>query len=627
MANFDQLLAYGCLRRIVEDKEVHEPVVQVLASKDVTTDGPPRYRFMLSDGLYTYQCCILMGEPVEVLRRGQMDRLAIIKIKRFTCNSVSGKRVIVMLDVEQLHGGSQVGRKIGQPVPYNGPDQEELKPPAHLNAVAPSVGTSGSSYDSNRSWNRDSYNPQNNENVIPSERFNGEKRKKTESGYIAIKPNGNSGNTLNPSMCVPIATLTPYLANKWVIRGRIVSKSNIRTWSNAKGEGKLFSFDMMDDSASIRVTAFKAECDKFYELFQVGDVILLSRGQIKAANKTFSKLDNDYELSLSSDSILELFADDTSCPKISYNFVPINQLESYPAESIVDVAGVITSIGEVQTIMTKSTNRELKKRDLQIADQSEAQVRVTIWGEEAVSFQHAPGTVLIGRALKVSDFGGRSLGPVGGSTIQFDPQMDAVFKLKGWFDRADTSNLRSLSSSGSGGDVQSRLSGTPKPIECLTESAVRDGLTGVTVDGTIVQTGKPVVYKSCLDCNKKVTETTHRTFKCDPCNKDREEFKYRVILKAQVADHTGTTWITLFHQDLENLLNVNFNETGLCTDERTADFDSLIASLNHKRFAMALRCRIETYNERDRVNSVCNAAARYNPIEHGRRLLAALNTH
>lgn len=48
-----------------------------------------------------------------------------------------------------------------------------------------------------------------------------------------------------------------------------MNKSAIRTWSNSKGEGKLFSMDLCDESGEIRATAFKDECDKFYDLIQV----------------------------------------------------------------------------------------------------------------------------------------------------------------------------------------------------------------------------------------------------------------------------------------------------------------------------------------------------------------------
>lgn len=54
-----------------------------------------------------------------------------------------------------------------------------------------------------------------------------------------------------------------------MVRARVVSKSGIRTWSNSRGEGKLFSMDLVDESGEIRCTAFRDQCDKFYDMLEV----------------------------------------------------------------------------------------------------------------------------------------------------------------------------------------------------------------------------------------------------------------------------------------------------------------------------------------------------------------------
>lgn len=54
-----------------------------------------------------------------------------------------------------------------------------------------------------------------------------------------------------------------------MIKARVMSKTPIRIWSNAKGEGKLFSMDLCDESGEIRATAFRNECEKFYDMIQV----------------------------------------------------------------------------------------------------------------------------------------------------------------------------------------------------------------------------------------------------------------------------------------------------------------------------------------------------------------------
>lgn len=39
-------------------------------------------------------------------------------------------------------------------------------------------------------------------------------------------------------------------AFRWTIRARVTRKAPIRTWSNSKGEGRLFSVDLLDESVS-----------------------------------------------------------------------------------------------------------------------------------------------------------------------------------------------------------------------------------------------------------------------------------------------------------------------------------------------------------------------------------------
>lgn len=48
-----------------------------------------------------------------------------------------------------------------------------------------------------------------------------------------------------------------------------MNKSDIRSWNNARGEGKLFNMDLCDESGEIRATAFKDQCDAFYDKIEV----------------------------------------------------------------------------------------------------------------------------------------------------------------------------------------------------------------------------------------------------------------------------------------------------------------------------------------------------------------------
>ena len=98
----------------------------------------------------------------------------------------------------------------------------------------------------------------------------------------------------------PIDGLNPY-SNRWQIKATVTSKSEMRTFSSAKGDGSVFSLDLTDDSGEIRATAWKECADRLYSSFEVGQTYLISRGQLKMANKKFSSLNNNYEITLSFD--------------------------------------------------------------------------------------------------------------------------------------------------------------------------------------------------------------------------------------------------------------------------------------------------------------------------------------
>src|SRR6202012_3642231 len=102
----------------------------------------------------------------------------------------------------------------------------------------------------------------------------------------------------------PIDSLTPY-NHKYTIRGRVVSKSPIKSWHNQNGEGRLFSVTLADETGDIRATAFSSVgndiFDGWYALLPVGSVYTVSAPcSVKFAKKQFNNTKHDYELTFES---------------------------------------------------------------------------------------------------------------------------------------------------------------------------------------------------------------------------------------------------------------------------------------------------------------------------------------
>lgn len=107
----------------------------------------------------------------------------------------------------------------------------------------------------------------------------------------------------------------------------MTNKTPIRTYTNQKGEGKLFSVELIDNTGEIRANGFNEQVDKFYDMLQIDSVYYISRGILKTANKQYSKLDNDYEMTFSNDTVIEpCEEEDNSLPHMNFNFVTFSDL-------------------------------------------------------------------------------------------------------------------------------------------------------------------------------------------------------------------------------------------------------------------------------------------------------------
>ena len=118
--------------------------------------------------------------------------------------------------------------------------------------------------------------------------------------------------------------------------------------------------------------------------------------------------------------------------------------------------GVCRDAGEVTSIVTKTTNRKLNKREMYLVDRSGRVVACTLWGTEAEEFDGSQFPVVAVKGAKVSDFGGRSLSTTMNSVVVVNPDIKETHQLRGWFDSVgknqDAPSLSGVRGGGGGGE-------------------------------------------------------------------------------------------------------------------------------------------------------------------------------
>ncbi|XP_029923762.1 replication protein A 70 kDa DNA-binding subunit isoform X2 [Myripristis murdjan] len=586
-------LTEGAIEALSSGNNVSEPVLQLVNIRKIDGgNGPVRFRLMMSDGLHTMSSFMLSTQLNPMAENNRLAPNCVCQLKKNVTNVLKdGRRVVVILDMDVIMSAEDVGGRIGEPTPYT--DGQTKAPQSAPNPpVRPLQQHNGN--DVNRGFNRD---------------FG-----KKAPPALPATPGGGS-------KVVPIASLNPY-QSKWTIRARVTNKSSIRTWSNSRGDGKLFSMEIVDESGEIRVTGFNQEVDKFYSLIETGKVFYISKGSLKIANKQYSSLKNDYEMTLNGESTIIPCEDSSDVPMVQCDFVSIADLEARDKDAIVDVIGVCKSVDEVTRLTTKSS-REVSKRTLSLMDMSGKVVNVTLWGEEAENFDGSGQPIVAIKGAKLSDFGGRSLSASFSSTLMINPDIPEAYKLRGWYDNEghaiDGESLTEVR--GSGGANTNWKTLADVKTEHLGHGDKADYF---SCTATVVYLRKEnCLYQACpsQDCNKKVVDQQNGMFRCEKCDKEFPNFKYRLILSANIADYGDNQWVTCFQESAEAILGQNAAYLGQLKESNESAFDEIFQQANFNTFVFRNRVKLETYNDESRIKATVMDVKPVDHKEYSKRLI------
>ncbi|KAJ7286262.1 hypothetical protein C8J57DRAFT_660775 [Mycena rebaudengoi] len=552
--------------------------LQLLSIKQInsnSTTSIDRHRIIISDGQHFIQA-MLATQLNHLVQENAIRKNSIINVTKMTCNFVQDKRLLIILDLSVVE---HTDVKIGNPVNLTGPPETS----------APASGTASGSTSAQ-------HTPAPAPARAPAPVHNPPPVQQQVSA-----PNANRGSIF------PIEGLSPY-QNNWTIKARVITKGDMKTYSNQKGDGQLFNVTLMDETGEIRATAFNKVAVALYDKLVEGKVYFISRARVNIAKRQFSHLNNEYELGFEEKTVVEECHDTTNVPTVKYNFVPLAALEEQVKDSTCDVIALVKEFSETSEITSKAMNKQITKRELTLVDKSGYSVRMTLWGKQAMDFNSANSVVAF-KSVKVGDYGGRSLSFFSSSSMAINPDIPESHELRGWYDAVGKdSTYQAHQSSGGGGAGSGGGGFTRSEIRSILD--VKNAGLGQGDKPDYFSTRATVVfmkpdslwYPACQtpDCNKKVTEIGDK-WRCEKCDQSFPEPKYRYIVSMACSDWSDQAWLQGFNDVGEVVFKRTADEMYKIKERDEAEFNDSIQQATCETYNFLCRAKTDTYNEQTRV--------------------------
>lgn len=582
----------GSLQAIFQNTpgRAERPVVQCVQVKPMqqsSGEQTERYRVVFSD-TQNYVQTMLATQLNDEIHQDRLKKGVIVQLLSYQANNVKGKRILIVTGIRVLEEYG-VHNTLGNPVVMDVKDEGSTS-------------------------------------TISSNGFYGNQPQQQPQARSMPSHNKPASSSAHANI-YPIEALSPY-SHKWTIKARCTNKSDIKTWHNRNGEGKLFSVNLLDESGEIRATGFNDQCDQLYDLFQEGGVYYISSPcRVQMAKKQFSNVNNDYELTFERDTIVEKAESGTDVPQVRYNFTTISDLQSVDKDTTIDIVGVLRDVAEVSQITSKTTSKPYDKRELTLVDDSGYSVRLTVWGKVASSFEVPVESVVAFKGVKVSDFGGRSLSLLSSGSMTVNPDVPESHRLRGWYDHQGQNQTFA---------THANVQGTVQPGErrvdqVKTIAAVKEEQLGMSDQADFFNLKASIqyikqdnfAYPACLSegCNKKVVELEPGQWRCERCDKTHEKPEYRYIMSVNVSDHTGQLWLSCFDEVGRMIMGMTADELMEHKEVDEKKVSDIFSDANCKTLNWKCVAKMDTFQDQQRPRYQVRSAAPLEFVAESQKLI------
>lgn len=426
-----------------------------------------------------------------------------------------------------------------------------------------------------------------------------------------------------PERYLSISSLNPYV-HRWQIKARVVDKTPLQT---TKNNSKFFHVDVTDSAGDvIRAKFWSDAAEKWHGALEKGKVYCFSRGRVNVANKRFSTLNNNYEISFSADADIKPAEDDGSIhAQRSLCAMPLRNIFNSTRECPfpTDVLAVVTEVQPVSSVTARSSGEELKRRVLRVRDKSQMEMEISLWGAQVDCITESADLPQVYgiTGVNVRDWRGTRSGsttkssqliPAGAALLPPEEEAAATEMLQWYKTTGSSLSFLSMSRAGAGGEGSAS---ERKPVQemSINELKIKNepGMYAFIAQVRRIywkprqqqqqqQQQDIYAYPACPTCRKKLHEASSTEFSCYACNTDNVTPDWRYMLLASFIDATGSLSCRCFADMGQTLLGLPASDVRRWEAEKKQNFfdwQSILKSF----FRVTVKAEVDNYNGEQRM--------------------------
>ena len=233
-----------------------------------------------------------------------------------------------------------------------------------------------------------------------------------------------------------VATINPY-SGKFKIKVLVESKAAARQINSRNYNGLVQDCVLTDSSGSIKMTAWSENVPQLDSL-QEGKTYVIESSSNKITpvrDSRFNSTNHMFEMTWDKLNTKVTGPLTVGSVKLSYDFTKIQDLHQKPANSVVDVLGLVRRVKGVEEKRT-GDGRELKMREVELADDSAggSSISLVLWNGQAEEFKERDsGEIMALRKGVVKEFkGAKNLSMSKNGSWEISPDCAGAEELRRW---------------------------------------------------------------------------------------------------------------------------------------------------------------------------------------------------